>query len=58
MYVLKDKKLRTEFIPLHHDIPIAGYEEKWKTGELVTRNYWWPGVTREVGQYVEGYDLC
>ena len=25
--------------------------------ELVTRNYWWPGVTREVGQYVEGYDL-
>jgi len=26
--------------------------------ELVTRNYWWPGVTREVGKYVKGYDLC
>ena len=26
--------------------------------ELVTRNYWWPGVTREVGWYVEGCDLC
>ena len=26
--------------------------------ELVTRNYWWPGVTRDVGRYVEGYDLC
>ena len=26
--------------------------------ELVTRNYWWPGVTRDVGKYVEGYDLC
>jgi len=26
--------------------------------ELVTRNYWWSGVTREVGQYVEGCDLC
>jgi len=25
---------------------------------LVTRNYWWPGVTREVGWYVEGCDLC
>ena len=25
--------------------------------ELVTRNYWWPEVTREVGQYVEGCDL-
>jgi len=26
--------------------------------ELVMRNYWWPGVTRDVGKYVEGCDLC
>jgi len=26
--------------------------------ELVTRNYWWPGITRDVGKYIEGYDLC
>ena len=26
--------------------------------ELVTRNYWWPGVIRDVERYVEGYDLC
>jgi len=26
--------------------------------ELVTRNFWWPGITREVKQYVEGYDTC
>jgi len=25
---------------------------------LVTRNYWWPGVTRDVGRYIEEYDLC
>jgi len=25
---------------------------------LVTRNYWWLGVTREVEQYMKGYDLC
>jgi len=24
--------------------------------ELVMRNFWWPGVTREVKQYVEGCD--
>jgi len=24
----------------------------------VTRNFWWPGVTREVKRYVEGYDTC
>ena len=22
--------------------------------KLVTRNYWWPGVTKEVKRYVEG----
>jgi len=26
--------------------------------ELVTRNYWWPGVTKEMKQYVEGCDQC
>jgi len=26
--------------------------------ELVTRNYWWPRVTKEVKQYVEGCDQC
>ena len=25
---------------------------------MVTRNYWWPGVTRDIGRYVEGCDLC
>jgi len=26
--------------------------------ELVTRNYWWPGVTKKVKQDVEGCDQC
>ena len=26
--------------------------------ELVTRNYWWLGVTRDVGRYVKEYNLC
>jgi len=26
--------------------------------ELVTRKFWWLGVTREVKQYVEGCDAC
>ena len=58
VYVPKDEKLRMEIIWLHHDTPIAGHGEQWKTVELVTRNYWWPRVTREVKQYVEGCDQC
>jgi len=26
--------------------------------ELVTQNFWWPGVTKEVKQYVEGCNSC
>ena len=58
VYVLKDKKLRAEIIQWHHDMLAAGHGGKWKTVELANRNYWWPGVTREVGRYVEECDLC
>ena len=58
IYVPKDEELRVEIIWLHHDVPAAGYGGRWKTVELVTRNYWWPGVTRDVGKYVEECDLC
>ena len=58
VYVPKDEKLRVEIIWLHHDMPIAEYGGQWKTVELVTRNYWWPGVMKEVKQYVKGCDQC
>jgi len=48
VYVPKDKKLRAEIIRLHHDTLIGGHGGQWKTVELVTRNFWWPGITKEV----------
>ena len=48
VYVLKDEKLRVEIIWLHHDMPIAKHGGQWKIVKLVTRNYWWPGVIKEV----------
>jgi len=58
VYVPKDKELRAEIIWWHHDVPAAEHGGRWKIAELVTRNYWWPGITRDVGRYVEGCDLC
>ena len=54
----KDNKLRAEIIRLHHDIPVGGHGGQWKIVELVTQNFWWPGITKEVKQYVEGYNAC
>jgi len=58
VYVPKDDILRAEIIRLHHDIPVGGHGEQWKMVELVTQNFWWPAVTKEVKQYVEGCDSC
>jgi len=58
VYIPRNEKLRVEVIRLHHDMPIGGHGEQWKTAELMTRNFWWPEVTREVKQYVEKYDAC
>jgi len=58
VYVPKDENLRAEVIWLHHDMPIGGHGGQWKTMELVTRNFWWPGVTKKVKKYIEGCDVC
>jgi len=58
VYVPKDNKLRAEIIRLHHDIPVGGHGGQWKMVELVTQNFWWPGITKEVKQYIEGCDAC
>ena len=48
VYIPKDNKLRTEIIRLHHDTLVEGHGGQWKIVELVTRNFWWPGVTKEI----------
>ena len=50
--------LRREIIQLHHDTPVEGHGGRWKTMELIGRNYWWPGITKEVGRYVDRCDAC
>jgi len=57
VYIPKVEVLRVEIIRLHHDTPMGGHGGQWKMSEMVTRNFWWPGVTREVKQYVEGCDV-
>ena len=49
-------QLRCELVCLHHDTPIARHPGQWKTLELVTHNYWWPGITKFVFDYVDGCD--
>ena len=43
---------------MYHDTPVGGHRGRWKTIELVARNYWWPGVTKEVERYVDRCNAC
>jgi hypothetical protein len=45
-------------VALHHDTRSSGHPSRWKTLELVSRNYWWPGMSRFVAQFVRSCDPC
>jgi hypothetical protein len=50
--------LRTELISLHHDIPFPGHFMKENTVHLLRQSYWWPSMTRDVHDYVQGLGMC
>ena len=54
----KDEQLRRRIVQAHHDLPSAGHPGRWKTYELVSRNYWWPGMSIFIKNYVAGCDIC
>ena len=47
-----------QIVKMHHNLPSARHPGQWKTYELVSRNYWWSGITTFVKKYVMGCDMC
>jgi hypothetical protein len=58
IYVPKDRYLRRRIVEQHHNTCIAGHAGRFKTHELVSRNYWWPQMSRYISIYVNTCDLC
>jgi len=58
IYVLWSSDLRRRVVSLCHDMKVAGHSGRWKTLELVSRNYWWSQMSRYIRQYISIYDLC
>jgi len=58
IYVPQNTYLQRRVVSLCYDTKVAGHPGCWKTLELVSRNYWWPQMSRYIGQYVSTYDLC
>jgi len=58
IYVPRNSDLRRRVVLLCHDTKVAGHPGRWKTLELVSRNYWWPQMSRYIRQYVSTCNLC
>jgi hypothetical protein len=57
-YVPRDEQLRQEIIREHHNDRVVGHPGRYKTQELITRNYWWPMISRDVTSYVDRCEAC
>jgi hypothetical protein len=58
IYVPKDRELRCRIMEQHHDTRVAGHAGRFKTLEMVSRNYSWPQMSRYIGVYVKTCNLC
>ena len=51
-------KLRAEVVRSFHAPAYAGHFGVNKTFKLVARHFWWPGMRKEVTQFVRTCDSC
>ncbi|KAI1663257.1 reverse transcriptase [Pyrenophora tritici-repentis] len=58
LYAPADDELRSQIVYRAHSSGPAGHPGRVKTLDLITRTWWWPGMSRDIEQYVKACDLC
>jgi hypothetical protein len=58
IYVPQSSELRKHITQTYHESPATGHPGRWKTYELLTREYWWPGMSTFVKDFVDGCAQC
>jgi len=57
-YIPLHEELRQEIVKQYHDSLTGGHSGHFKTLELIRWNYWWPGITVFVKNYIMGCAIC
>jgi len=57
-FIPADKDLRWNITACYHNSLPGGHPGHLKTLEVIRRNYWWPGMTVFVKNYVAGCAIC
>jgi hypothetical protein len=53
IYFPKDRNLRHCIIEQYHNTHIAGHAGCFKTLKIISRNYWWPQMSRYIRLYIK-----
>ncbi len=56
--VVPDTTIRQELVKKYHTSIVTGHLGKWKTYDLLQRQYWWPQMAKTVERVVRKCDLC
>jgi hypothetical protein len=57
VYVPSNEALKQKVIQQFHD-NIIGHPGQWKTLELITQEYYWPGIMEFVKAYIKECATC
>jgi hypothetical protein len=57
VYVPNNEALKRKVVQQFHD-NIIGHPGQWKTLELITREYYWPGMMEFIKAYIKGCTTC
>jgi RNase H-like domain found in reverse transcriptase/Reverse transcriptase (RNA-dependent DNA polymerase)/Integrase zinc binding domain len=57
-YVPQNVELRREITRRYHESISTGHPGQFQTIELIRRDYWWPGMTTFIRNYVAGCTTC
>ncbi|QRW23084.1 Retrotransposable element Tf2 protein [Rhizoctonia solani] len=58
LVVLDSETLKEQLLREFHDSPLAGHPGQQRTLELVSRNYWWPGMKSSAKEWVKCCPVC
>ena len=58
IYILSNLILRRTITQAYHDTATAGHPRRFKTGELISRDFYWPGLYSFVSSYIRGCSQC
>ena len=58
IYVPDHMPLQLRLLQNHHDPPAIGHPGRTKTFELLSRQYYWPAMSKDVDRFVRNCNVC